>query len=341
MIPGTLRRILVSRRALHAFSEERCITISAYVQDGGAGSSPTAMTGGSTLPAWNDRTTESTARGPSLQRRNWKQASWRSAGGDTHENPRRESTGPDRKGGGRGRGRDAHRQRGGSSGSKSERDIVSTVFTTDRKAVSGDGAHKRSKMPHLAPVIVENAMNNDMLPMLPYIVSPAEASALAHNQMAPQDARLVSAKLRTALIKPISSMARAAEAAADDDARPNFQLESSLISRPSLQSEVDLGVDVSLLDSLKTDLQKFFGLSDEEFERHKKEALHEVKNEASHASNSLVQEAELEETVQAALPANSLHVSAVLAKIKVLQANPHWPHDRKMIFARRLLKTLG
>ena len=33
--------------------------------------------------------------------------------------------------------------------------------------------------------------------------------------------------------------------------------------------------------------------------------------------------------------------AAVLPKLRALQANPNWPQERKIVFARRLIKQLA
>lgn len=57
--------------------------------------------------------------------------------------------------------------------------------------------------------------------------------------------------------------------------------------------------------------------------------------------NHLRHAARLQALLDAALPRDHPHYAAARERLAVLQGNPGWPHERKMVFAKRLLKRLA
>jgi hypothetical protein len=53
------------------------------------------------------------------------------------------------------------------------------------------------------------------------------------------------------------------------------------------------------------------------------------------------QQAQLEALLTDSVPRDHPHYPAIKAKLQVLQGNPGWPHERKLVFARRLIKQLA
>jgi len=54
-----------------------------------------------------------------------------------------------------------------------------------------------------------------------------------------------------------------------------------------------------------------------------------------------VQNQQLEKLLTATMTPSHQHYAAVAAQLKVLQSNSYWPHEKKLVFARRLLRQLA
>lgn len=100
---------------------------------------------------------------------------------------------------------------------------------------------------------------------------------------------------------------------------------------------------VLLFSSYIAYCKKFtFRLQDDaEFEKHKEIAAKNFREKSKFStSNPKIQEEELQKLVDEKLSKDHYLYGSVISKLQTLQHNPNWPHERKVVFMKRVLKTV-
>lgn len=206
-------------------------------------------------------------------------------------------------------------------------------------------------MQYLTPT----AINSDLLPIADYILNPQSAPPRPsrfqrdsgrggggnfNRDMGPNP-RLQAAKLRNVLLRSPSKVSRVVQKQIDLDSDPNYRIED--VFQPSLSASSNPSSSEETLDSLKKELTAMLGISEDEFERYKQEAVAAFKQDTLpflEQQDPRVREQELEKMLENITPEHEYYES-IVAKFRVLQSNPNWPHEKKLVFARRLLKHLA
>lgn len=208
-------------------------------------------------------------------------------------------------------------------------------------------------MQYLTPA----AINSDLLPIADYILKPQVAPPRPNRSFQQRDGRgggggnfnremgpnprLEAAKLRNVLLRSPSKVSRVIQKQIDLDSDPNYRIEdvlkypSSVASNPSSPEEI--------LDSFKSELASMLGISEDEFERYKQQAVAAFKEDTMpmlEQQDPRVREQELMKLLDTITPEHEYY-EAIVTKFRVLQSNPNWPHEKKLVFARRLLKHLS
>ncbi len=203
-------------------------------------------------------------------------------------------------------------------------------------------------MQYLTPT----AINSDLLPISDYILKPQVAPPRPSrfqqrdgrgggNYNSGPDPRVEAAKLRNVLLRSPNKVSRVIQKQMDLDSDPNYRIEDVLGSS-SLSSSSSLSPEETL-DSFKKELTSMLGISEEEFERYKQEAVAVFKQDTLpllEQDDPRVKEQELEKLLENITQEHEYYES-IVAKFRVLQSNPDWPHEKKVVFAKRLLKHLA
>ena len=205
--------------------------------------------------------------------------------------------------------------------------------------------------------LMPTAINSDLLPIADYILKPQVAPSRPSRW--PQrdgrgggnfnrgdtgpNPRVQAAKLRNVLLRSPNKVSRVIQKQIDLDSDPNYRIEdvfaSSSLASPSSSSPSP----EEILDSFKNDLTSMLGLSEDEFERYKQEAIAVFTQDTLpnlEQQDPRVKEQELEKLLDT-ITQEHQHYEAIVAKFRVLQSNPAWPHEKKVVFAKRLLKHLS
>ncbi|EFN59775.1 expressed protein [Chlorella variabilis] len=194
--------------------------------------------------------------------------------------------------------------------------------------------------------------NSDNLALLKYYVTPQEWRAFSSGSMDTEEQNHLLDRLATALIADERHVEKKEAVAAAIDADPDYDIMASLGSRPQLRGtrrvapvppreEVEAEIDAS-----KEMLMEEHSMTEEEFEAAKQATVQQMMAAAHQAAapvlpNHLSQERRLMALVDKALPRDHPHYAAAKQRIAVLQANPGWSQERKMVFTKRLIKRLA
>jgi hypothetical protein len=286
-----------------------------------------------------------------------------SGGGDEERRPSmsgRGGGGGGRGGGGRGRGRGGgggggydDRQpatfgRGGGRGERTARPgdpaLADAIFGSRWAAeVPVPGRPGETHEVDLADAVdASRVLDAEMAPLFRYAASKADVERLTTGRASRGEQEELVAKLHTSLVRDGAEAARMAAAEARLEADPNYALEDALAATPRPAPAFAPAEDALL--ALKAELMAAFELSEEEFEAHRAEAVVGFEATTRLALEARTAEglaAELEALVADGLPADHPRLGAARAAVGVLQGNPGWPHERKLVFARRLVKRLA
>jgi hypothetical protein len=215
----------------------------------------------------------------------------------------------------------------------------------------------------LLQYLTPTAINSDLLPIADYILKPQVAPPRPsrfpqrdgrggnfNNRDTGSNPRVQAAKLRNVLLRSPSKVSRVIQKEMELDSDPNYRIEdvfgssslsspsSSLSSSPSEESSPE-----ETLDSFKQELTSMLGLTEEEFEKYKQEAVAVFKQDTLpmlEQQDPRLKEQELEKLLDNITQEHEYY-EAIVAKFRVLQSNPDWPHEKKLVFAKRLLKHLS
>jgi len=205
--------------------------------------------------------------------------------------------------------------------------------------------------------LTPTAINSDLLPIADYILKPQVAPPRPSRW--PQrdgrgggnfnrgntgpNPRVEAAKFRNVLVRSPSKVSRVIQKQMDLDSDPNYRIEDVFGLSSSLASSSSSPSPEETLDSFKDDLASMLGLSEDEFERYKQEAVAAFKQDTLpmvEQHDPRVKEQELEKLLDTITQEHE-HYEAIATKFRVLQSNPDWPHEKKVVFAKRLLKHLS
>ena len=193
-------------------------------------------------------------------------------------------------------------------------------------------------------------MNNDMLRVSDYIISSEDVSRLKDNRLGGEDRKTLAAKIKTAVVRSPEQVSRMIQADMKMDSDPNFRIEDVLLggrnlnlNSSSTSTEAEIASLEETLDLRKDELCFLLGLTETEFEQYKKEAAQEFAATALptlQKQDPRVKEHELDSLLEE-MPQHHKNYAAALSKLRVLQGNPNWSHEKKVIFARRLVRDLS
>jgi hypothetical protein len=182
------------------------------------------------------------------------------------------------------------------------------------------------------------ALNRDLLNVAGYVVRPEEAARFRDGRMSGDDRRMLVSKLQNIMLRSPERVARIADTEARLEATPNYRLEDVLAGPPAARGPSP----EELLERHKADFCAMLGLSEAQFEEHKAAAVADFAAEVApslDAADPRAQEAQLAAVLEE-VPADHANYGKIEEKLAVLRNNPYWPHERKMVLARRLVRTM-
>ena len=194
--------------------------------------------------------------------------------------------------------------------------------------------------------LASDMINTDMLPFAKYMISPEEVRRFEDGRLSFDDRRRLLTKVRLAMLRSPEQLQRKLEADIKADADPNYRIEDCLLAKnrplPAHLKKQSTPPE-EILDQYKETLCQMLNLTEEEFETYKKEASDQFREQIMpriNAQDPRVQEKELDDMVKGIGPGHDYYDS-IVSKIRTLQSNPQWPHEKKVMYARRLLKRIG
>ncbi|KAL4421565.1 hypothetical protein ABPG75_010856 [Micractinium tetrahymenae] len=191
----------------------------------------------------------------------------------------------------------------------------------------------------------------DQLPLLRYYMTEQQYLDLAAGRMDEEDQNYLLDRLAAALLTDPVKKAKEerVEAAIAND--PHYDLEASLGSAPVLRGSprprapkpAELAAE---LEAQKEQIMRQMQLTEDEFEAAKQATAQQAAAEAQAAAtpvlpNYLRLERRLSALLDQGLPRDHPNYAAAAERLAVVQGNPGWSHERKMVFAKRLIKRMA
>jgi hypothetical protein len=206
---------------------------------------------------------------------------------------------------------------------------------------------------YLSQYLTPTAINTDLLPIADYILKPQVAPPRPSrfqqrdgrgggNYNAGPNPRVQAAKLRNVLLRTPSKVSRVIQKQMELDTDPNYRIEDVFGSSSAISGSADRSPEETL-DSFKNELVSMLGISEDEFESYKQQAVAVFKEETLpmlEQQDPRVKEQELEKLLENITQEHEYYES-IVAKFRVLQSNPDWSHEKKVVFAKRLLKRFS
>lgn len=190
-------------------------------------------------------------------------------------------------------------------------------------------------------------LNANNFPFLKYHVSDEEMARFAAGQMSAEHQEEIIERLQVALISSPTEDAQEERRRLQIALDPHYQIGESMLVTPSAADPPRRAPSAARqLEASKQHLMEAFGMSEEEFAEAKAAAVAEVGAEMAALGVAATpsyrrQELALGELLARSVPADHPSFGKLQEKLAVLQANPLWPHARKLQLARRLIKALG
>ena len=183
-------------------------------------------------------------------------------------------------------------------------------------------------------------MNTDLLPLADYMVSGQDLARAKDGRMSGDDRRTLVSKLQTLLVRSPDKVSRMMETDMQLQSDPNYRIEDSFSGGPTSEA----ASPEETLESHKEQLCALLGLSATEFEAYKATAAQDFRETMLpelQAHDPRVQEKELEKLLEGVMTPEHANYEAVISKVRVLQSNPNWPYDKKVIFVRRMMRQMA
>ncbi|KAL4855154.1 Alcohol dehydrogenase class-3 [Chlorella vulgaris] len=193
---------------------------------------------------------------------------------------------------------------------------------------------------------IADIADTQQLPFLKYYMSPAQWRDFSSGHMEVEEQNDLMDRVADAMVASDYTRGKQAAVVAAIESDPDYDLAASLGSRPQLRgsprpkapSEQQLAEQV---EEAREVAMAQLDLTEEEFDAAKAATVRQLRQAALAASapflpDYLALERRLTRVVDKALPPDHPHRATAQQKIAAIQANPSWPHERKMVFAKRL-----
>ncbi|PRW60758.1 putative histone H2A variant 3 [Chlorella sorokiniana] len=199
---------------------------------------------------------------------------------------------------------------------------------------------------------IADIANLDNLRLAKYFVTPRQWADFVSGKMDEDEQNLLADRMAAAFLADDQYRETQSSVQALMAADPDYDLPASMGSRPALRgsarpkppSAEQLRAE---LESQKEGLMWQHGLSEEEWER-ARDATVQQQAAAAHVEacahplpNLLALEQRLGQLLDKALPRDHPNYALAKTRLEVLQGNPGWTHERKVVFAKRLIKRLA
>lgn len=191
----------------------------------------------------------------------------------------------------------------------------------------------------------------DQVPLLKYYMTKQQWLDLTSGRMDLEEQNHLLDRLAAALTTSPLKKAKEArvEAAIAND--PHYDLEASLGSAPALRGSprpkapkpAELAAD---LEAQKEQIMQQMKLTEDEFEAAKQATAQQAAAQAQAAATPVLPdylrlERRLTALLDRGLPRDHPNYAAAAERLAVVQGNPGWSHERKMVFAKRLIKQMA
>lgn len=199
---------------------------------------------------------------------------------------------------------------------------------------------------------IADIANLDHLRLAKYFVTPRQWADFVSGKMDEDEQNALADRMATAFLADDHYRESQASIQALMAADPDYDLPASLGSRPALRGSARPKPPTAEqlraeLEAQKETLMWRYGLSEEEWERARDTTVQQ-QAAAAHAEacahplpNLLALERRLGALLDKAMPRDHPNYSLAKKRLEVLQGNPGWSHERKMVFAKRLIKRLA
>ncbi|KAL4426034.1 hypothetical protein ABPG77_007830 [Micractinium sp. CCAP 211/92] len=191
----------------------------------------------------------------------------------------------------------------------------------------------------------------DQLPLLKYYMTNQQWLDLTSGRMDEEDQNHLLDRLAAAMLTSPTKRAKEERVQAAKANDPDYDLEASLGSAPALRGSprpkapkaAELAAE---LEAQKEQIMQQMKLTEDEFEAAKQATAQQAAAAARAAATPVLPdylklERRLRALLDRGLPRDHPNYEAAAQQLAVVQGNPGWPHERKMVFAKRLIKQMA